>query len=144
MADNIFPDLSNERFDVKYHQLRVLGSDIRRSLGGGRYSTGTGADPVQPPEDSGGGGGGGDSGSSSSGGPDECRRWINLGRDPSDGVSYVDCEGNPVLGVSIDPYEAFCAFEVTNFGVCGALVVVGPCVECAPCCAPVINSVSVN
>lgn len=143
MPDNIYPDLSNDKFDVKYHQLRVLGSDIRRAINPGRYSTGSAATP--PTE--GGGGPNSESGSGSGTGTPEqhlCRRWVNVGRESATGVSYIDCDGLTVLGASIDPYGFICALEITNFGVCGALVETGPCIECAPCCAPTINSVTVN
>jgi hypothetical protein len=76
--------------------------------------------------------------------PGSCKRWVNVGREASTGVSYIDCDGNAVLGVSIDPWDQFCALEITNYGVCGALVPGGECIECGPCCAPTVNSVSIN
>jgi hypothetical protein len=62
--DKIYPDLSNDRFDIRYHQLRILGSDVRRATSPGRYGTGTSSTPI--PDD--GGASNVDSGSSSGGG----------------------------------------------------------------------------
>lgn len=68
MPNNIYPDLTNTRFDIKYHQLRILGSDVRRASIQGRYSSGTGVVPVPTPSDSSAGGGGGGSTGGSTGG----------------------------------------------------------------------------
>lgn len=68
MPNNIYPDLTNARFDIKYHQLRILGSDVRRASIQGRYGSGTGVVPVPTPGESSAGSSAGGGSSAGSGG----------------------------------------------------------------------------
>lgn len=78
---------------------------------------------------------------SGSSGP-QCYRFINFGNDSAVGVSYIDCDGNLVAGVTLPHLGSFCGQSITNYGSCGSILNSGPCVPCVPCCAPIIGEVT--
>lgn len=89
MPNSIYPDLSNTPFDIKYHELKVLASDVRRRVGP-RVTTGTGEDPATNPDPGGGGGGAG--GDPPGGVPPGCKKVYRANLTGSD-------PGNPVVTV---------------------------------------------
>lgn len=76
--------------------------------------------------------------------PPPCFRFIDLKPTGTNNVSYIDCDGNLVVGVTIGLMESFCAEQITSPS-CHAIVNVGPCELCdEDCCVPVVNSVTVS
>jgi hypothetical protein len=109
-------------------------------VGGGDIETGTVCEESASQSGSGSGSGSGESGSAAT----DCIQYINIAIQAATGVSYIDCDGNLITGVDIPFMGTFCAQQVVNSGSCGALVNVGICNPCEPCCAPTIDSVTLG
>lgn len=61
----------------------------------------------------------------------------------ADNISYIDCDGNLVTGVTVPFLETICAHEIITPG-CSNLIDIGLCAPCEPCCLPEVISATTS
>lgn len=107
------------------------------TVSGGNIQTGTACEGSGSQSGESGESGSGESGS----GNIPCFKFLNFATETATGVSYIDCNGHLVAGVTIPFMGFFCGQQIENPGSCGTIVNVGICEPCEPCCSPTIESI---